>query len=432
VAGIWPKYAAKNDINAVDALGELLAAGDDFGKVQLFKFPCTKTGSRMREYRGHSAHVTNVRFLCNGRALMSTGGADNSIFQWDVIGADAVEALPKQAAAALELERSTSTAALQLPGEVSDVASESGDSSGAESIDSDVEEEVGINYSRRSDTPKKGSGAAASAVDISKIPPGERAEMPDASLQLAFVHGYRGFDGHDNVHMNKDGHLLFYVAAVGVVMDVGRRAQRFYLGHTDDILCMAPHPNGDWVATGQVGRVGEVHVWSSLTLEPVSICKDPVMARGVSCVGFSADGSQLGCVALDDDHTLCVWKTERGQLASSTRCSKDKIMSLKFHPREEGRIVTVGVKHVRFWVIAGGGLSGVRATLGTSGASETFFCCAFDGQGDCFAGSASGKVYHWHDQQLKGTYDCHSAAVYSLLAVGDRFLTGSKDGKVSC
>ncbi len=31
--------------------------------------------------------------------------------------------------------------------------------------------------------------------------------------------------------------------------------QRFYLLHTDDILCLALHPKGELVATGQVGAV---------------------------------------------------------------------------------------------------------------------------------------------------------------------------------
>jgi len=33
-------------------------------------------------YRGHSSHVTNVRFTADGNYLISVGGHDKSIFQW--------------------------------------------------------------------------------------------------------------------------------------------------------------------------------------------------------------------------------------------------------------------------------------------------------------------------------------------------------------
>lgn len=43
------------------------------------------------------------------------------------------------------------------------------------------------------------------------------------------------------------------MAAVGVIYNRQQNTQRFYLGHDDDILCLAIHPLKDYVATGQVG-----------------------------------------------------------------------------------------------------------------------------------------------------------------------------------
>ena len=109
VNGIWGKYAQTNDINAADAVKGVgtdsqilpvlnsaqqpypthlslsplpVATGDDFGKVNLVRFPCTRKGAKSRTYVGHSAHVTNVRFTGDQSRLLSTGGGDQSIFQW--------------------------------------------------------------------------------------------------------------------------------------------------------------------------------------------------------------------------------------------------------------------------------------------------------------------------------------------------------------
>lgn len=45
---------------------------------------------------------------------------------------------------------------------------------------------------------------------------------------------------------------MYHVAAVGVIYNRQQNTQRFYLGHDDDILCLAIHPLKDYVATGQV------------------------------------------------------------------------------------------------------------------------------------------------------------------------------------
>ena len=62
----------------------LVATGDDFGQVKLFRYPCLKRGAQFKKYIGHSAHVTNVRFSRAKDRLITTGGADRAIFQWSV------------------------------------------------------------------------------------------------------------------------------------------------------------------------------------------------------------------------------------------------------------------------------------------------------------------------------------------------------------
>lgn len=61
----------------------LIAVGDDYGLVTLFRNPCRK-GSVPRSFRGHSEHVVRVKF---GRGalenyLFSVGGYDQTVMQW--------------------------------------------------------------------------------------------------------------------------------------------------------------------------------------------------------------------------------------------------------------------------------------------------------------------------------------------------------------
>ena len=63
VQGIWPGVDF-TDVNSVcrSQDGNLLATGDDFGKVKLFKWPCIEEKADFNESIGHSSHVTEVRF----------------------------------------------------------------------------------------------------------------------------------------------------------------------------------------------------------------------------------------------------------------------------------------------------------------------------------------------------------------------------------
>ena len=86
VQGIWPPEADGLDVNSVDRSrdGHWLVSGDDFRRVKLFKYPCVKEKSKFKEYKGHSEHVPCVRFSSEDRWVLSVGGLDKAILQFEV------------------------------------------------------------------------------------------------------------------------------------------------------------------------------------------------------------------------------------------------------------------------------------------------------------------------------------------------------------
>jgi len=75
------------DINAtcVSSNKKLLVSVDDFGKVNLYGYPCAGLKSEKKSYHGHSSHVTNASFINDDSRLVTTGGNDSAIFQWSII-----------------------------------------------------------------------------------------------------------------------------------------------------------------------------------------------------------------------------------------------------------------------------------------------------------------------------------------------------------
>ena len=91
---------------------------------------------------------------------------------------------------------------------------------------------------------------------------------PDTRLELEHITGYSGhLPGRKckstNVHMLASGEILYPASAVVVIMDPVHGSQRFYREHSDDVLCLAVHPMGTIVASGQDGQKASICVFDT-------------------------------------------------------------------------------------------------------------------------------------------------------------------------
>ncbi|XP_030877785.1 echinoderm microtubule-associated protein-like 6, partial [Leptonychotes weddellii] len=418
VSGIWPKYTDVTDINSVDANynSSVLVSGDDFGLVKLFKFPCLKKGAKFRKYVGHSAHVTNVRWSHDFQWVLSTGGADHSVFQWRFVPEGVSNGLLETA----PQEGGTDSYSEESDSDLSDVPE----------LDSDIEQETQINYDRqvyKEDLPqlKQQSKEKNHAVPFLK-----REKAPEDSLKLQFIHGYRGYDCRNNLFYTQAGEVVYHIAAVAVVYNRQQHSQRLYLGHDDDILSLTIHPVKDYVATGQVGRDAAIHVWDTQTLKCLSLLKGQHQ-RGVCALDFSADGKCLVSVGLDDFHSIVFWDWKKGEKIATTRGHKDKIFVVKCNPHHVDKLVTVGMKHIKFWQQAGGGFTSKRGIFGSAGKLETMMCVSYGRMEDLvFSGAATGDIFIWKDILLLKTVKAHDGPVFAMYALDKGFVTGGKDGIV--
>ena len=88
---------------------------------------------------------------------------------------------------------------------------------------------------------------------------------------------------------------------------------------------------------------------------------------------LSGDGVKLASIALDDQHSLLVWDWKKGQKLASSRVSGDKIFGVKWNRFDNNQLVTVGVRHIRFWTQTGAFPFKVQsAALSTSMTTRNF------------------------------------------------------------
>ena len=206
---------------------------------------------------------------------------------------------------------------------------------------------------------KGGLGAAAGKVtyqfgsarlnlnipeDYAKIKAAE-PKLPTAGLELAYAHGYSGnFDeSRQNVYLTPDGKLLiYYIAAVVVVMNVNTGKQSFFTHHNDDITTVALRPGAGndkgafLVASGQKDPKDEpgqgkdlpkIYVWrTGKMLNPKSKKKyealiDDVCWGKIARLQFSNPdrSDMLYCICGDADQTLKGWHVTKQILAKKDK-----------------------------------------------------------------------------------------------------------------
>jgi len=91
VQGVFDPQQDGSDINGVDASKnrKLLVTADDYGAVNLFRYPCAAEGNKSRSFEGHASHCVSARFTQDDSHVITTGGGDRAVLVWRVADAPA-------------------------------------------------------------------------------------------------------------------------------------------------------------------------------------------------------------------------------------------------------------------------------------------------------------------------------------------------------
>uniref|UniRef100_A0AAZ1XHH1 HELP domain-containing protein n=1 Tax=Oreochromis aureus TaxID=47969 RepID=A0AAZ1XHH1_OREAU len=257
-------------------------------------------------------------------------------------------------------------------------------------------------------------------------------------LVLELVFGYRGNDCRNNVHyLNEGTDIIYHTASVGIVLNLTTSCQSFYVEHSDDILCLTinQHPKfPNVVATGQVATSPSIHVWDAMTKQTLSVLRC-FHAGGVCSVSFSATGKLLLSVGLDPEHTVTIWKwqEEQTRLLSGAKVASrightQRIFVAEFRPDSDTHFVSVGIKHVRFWTLAGRALLSKKGVLSTL---EDISADLFSFQNNLtFTGTISGDVCVWKEHILvRIVAKAHTGPVFTMYTTlrDGLIVTGGKE-----
>ncbi|GFW36186.1 echinoderm microtubule-associated protein-like 1 [Trichonephila clavipes] len=258
-------------------------------------------------------------------------------------------------------------------------------------------------------------------------------------LKLEWVYGYRGRDCRSNLYFLPTGEMVYFIASVVVLYNVEDQIQRHYLGHTDDIKCLALHPNKLLIATGQVAstdrreRRPHVRIWDSVSLNTLHVIGAGEFERAVCCVAFShADGGALLCVIDESvEHTLSLWdwqKGEKGHKITETKSATETVLAAEFHPMDRHTLITIGRSHIYFWDTEGGTLAKKLGLFEKQDKPRYVLCISFTETGELLTGDSNGNILVWSrgsNKVARAIYNAHDGGVFSICSMKDgTFLSG--------
>ena len=394
--------------------------------MKLFDYPCLHKGAVDKCYKGHASFVANVCFSFDDRYILTAGGDDKCVFVW---GTDIAE----------ETRRRAALMSTEHAVETDDVDAESvsvhklGGEGGHDDIHKDFKpptkkQEAAVNL-----VPTGGDEFGAikpwkSAIRAPtdwKDPVGETlGEAPAASLELKFVYGYRGWDCRSNIGFGDTStSIIYHIAAVGIMYNSQTHTQVHNVEHDDDILCLAVHPDGHLVATGEIGPKPKIVLWDATSGTTVRVIM--YHTKGVSNIAFSSDGKLLVSIGMDQDRIIAVHNVASGNCVGNSKAGKG-IDVYGIATGCNNTFVTVGKDHIKFGDLpVGNAVSGelpsksgvynkaVKARTVTS-------ACYLKISADVITGMSDGGLLLWKDKSnSKFVVDAHKGPITALCVVAD-------------
>eukprot|EP01032_Pedospumella_encystans_P008376 gene8376-9951_t len=441
VQGIWPTEADGTEINAVARSHTwekvpTLATADNFGRVRLYNYPCVTVGASDKCYRGHASDITRVEFSYDDAYCVTIGAKDKCVFVW---ATDIQDEIRERAA------YSSNAVSIGLPLETVDENEELA----VEAVEP-AQEEDNFNVFKM----PAGGGDQSGAIKPWKgavrepsnwVEPEDIGEEPDASLELKFVYGYRGWDCRNNISFaDSRFEILYHVAGVGVVFNSKENKQLHNTEHDDYILCLAVHPEGHTVATGEIGKFPKIVLWDANTGVTIRVIQ--FHKRGVANIAFSANGELLVSTGLDDDRTVVVHNVRTGSVLGKGKAGRG-IDVYTVCVGGNASFVTGGKNHVKFWELPqtnspGGELSSKSGIYNLKAIKErTVVSGAYLGS-DAVTGMKDGNILLWKDRANTKYCQAHDGPVTAMYSInndspgidtrelGPRVITGGKDGFV--
>ncbi len=130
---------------------------------------------------------------------------------------------------------------------------------------------------------------------------------------------------------NNNEEIVYFTASVVILLMPNVNKQRLYLGHEQQVISVAVSTeDGSILASGELGHVPAIHVWSRKSLETINVIKG-MHVQGVHLLQFSNDNKFLVSCSLATPAAVIVydWSTAEVVISTSVQSPIQEIFLLQ-------------------------------------------------------------------------------------------------------
>eukprot|EP01038_Epipyxis_sp_PR26KG_P009724 gene9724-13087_t len=253
---------------------------------------------------------------------------------------------------------------------------------------------------------------------------------PDCSIIPEWVYGYQSEKSKNNLFYNCNGNVIYHVSRYAIIYNFFSHSQNLFTGHNNEILCLNMHPGGEFAASGELGVMPALLVWSTIS-KRIVFHNNTFHKNGVIHCKFSSGGSLLASLGNDPFHSLMVSLWEDSTIIYTSNVTQQKCLSLAV--LSSGTVVVGGESFLHFWNKSAYHESydyrpGNYSRLSTI---QTISCLtAIDNSETVVAGSSSGQLLLWTDANCVRTLKAHTGTINALYSCHQGLLSGGKDHRV--
>ena len=417
--GIWPAQKDGTECTAADCNlfrgsdGTIVAAGDNYGRISLYRYPCTSSFAAQKRYRVSSNIITRMRFCAGDSNLITLSGPDKMICQWahtrDRSEAVAWNVVERRGAIEEEEEDVMKLFGLQ----------------GADDALPGMDELSSLVSSR------PWVAAMIAPTDAKE----GNAHCPPVKLEMGHIFALQSADTRASVRFNSAGDLVYPASRYVCVYNKMRNEQLFYDGHERELSFVCVSRDGKLAASVERCPRPRIHIWDSNTTQ--NIVSLPVFhRRGVVFMQFSQDRKRLVSVGQDQDHSMALWESvsgdwSDGRILASGKGDVNPVLFASFYDAGTGgyALASGGRFHQKFWNINGRCLNANYPEYDAKQRIGTLLCGTSVGH-HFVSGSTSGHLFIWNGRKLNRMIRAHELGVSCIWSCAVGVVTSAKDGLI--
>lgn len=421
VQGIWPPQKDGTDCTACDCNlfrgedGVVAAVGDNYGRIRLFRYPCTSSFASSKNYWASTTPITRIKFIAGDSYLVSLAGQDKAIMQW---------------AHKRDRDENIAFDGLDRRGRIEEDEEDIMGFFGLAGAEGTVNEEGDMTHL-----------VSSRAWLGSMVPPSDFEEdsivVEPLELHLKHMYALQGTTTRCSVLYTNEGDILYPSSKYVCNYNKKSNSQTLYKGHQQELTCVSVSRDGLIVASVQKSNRPTIHVWDSSTCELLT--ELPYFHRkGVAAMQFSLDRSMLVSVGQDQDYSIALWLSPSkgwydGQILATTKGDQNPVLFSSFYDqsKSDGYILGSGGRfHQKFWKVNGNTLNSCYADYDKKHKIGTLLCGNAIGN-RFISGATSGHIYVWKGRTLDRIIRAHELGVSCIWTSNKGgVLTASKDGVI--